>query len=333
MNGTGQAGAAVRIVGTGSYLPERVLGNDELARMVETSDEWIRERTGIRERRIAAAGEMTSDLSAVAARRALEAAGLTPEEVDVIAVATISPDMGFPNTACFVQSAIGAKNAYCFDLEAACSGFLYTMETVRHMVASGAVNNALVIGGEKLSCITDWQDRGTCILFGDGAGAVVLRRSDEGRGILGSVMGSDGSLAELLNLPGGGCRHPASEESVRNRLHYMKMNGREVFKHAVRCMSDAGMQVLSRAGLTIQDINWVLPHQANMRIVSAIANRIDCPIEKFVINLERVGNLSAASVPVALDEAVRSGRVKRGDLVLMVVFGGGFTWGSMLVEM
>jgi 3-oxoacyl-[acyl-carrier-protein] synthase-3 len=252
--------------------------------------------------------------------------------VDLIVVATISPDMPFPSTACFVQHKLEAHNAACFDVEAACSGFLYGVEVARQFLASGSVGTALVIGSEKLSCMTDWQDRATCVLFGDGAGAAVLQPRANGRGILGCVMGSDGALTELLNLPGGGSRYPASPQTLQDRLHYMKMSGNEVFKHAVRCMCDAAQEVLRKCGLTINDVRWVVPHQANMRIIRAIADRLGDSFDKFCINLDRVGNMSGASVPVALDEAVRAGKIRRGDVVLCVAFGGGFTWGATVME-
>lgn len=320
------------IAGTGSYLPERVMTNVDLESMVDTTDEWIRTRTGIRERRIAAPEEATSDMSAIAAARALEASGTAADEIDMIVVATVTPDMLFPCTACFVQDKIGARNAFCFDMEAACSGFLYGLETARRFIAGGGVRTALVIGAEKLSSITDWQDRATCVLFGDGAGAAVVRACDGSRGILGTVMGSDGRLTDLLKVPGGGSRNPAAAATIEQRLHYMKMTGNEVFKHAVRCMCEAGSKVLEQCGMTIDDVDCVIPHQANMRIIKAIANRLGNSIDKFYVNLDRVGNMSAASVPVALDEAVRSGRITSGDIVLSIVFGGGFTWGASLME-
>ena len=332
MNRNANPPMTVSITGTGSYLPEKVLTNADLEKMVDTTDEWIQKRTGISERHIARDDEATSDMAAVAASRALESAKVAPSEVDLIIVATITPDMVFPNTACFVQEKIGSKNAFCFDLEAACSGFLYGLEIARQFVGSGAVKTALVIGAEKLSSVTDWEDRTTCVLFGDGAGAVVVQAGGHGKGLMGSVMGSDGALTDLLNIPGGGSRYPVSKETIEQRLHYMKMEGREVFKHAVRCMCDAGQKVLERFGLTVSDVACVIPHQANMRIIQAIAERLGAPLEKFHNNLERVGNISAASVPVALDEAVRLGRLKKGDIALFIVFGGGFTWGAMLVE-
>ena len=323
---------AVCVTGTGSYLPERILTNKDLETMVDTTDEWILTRTGIRERHIARDDEATSHMAADAAERAMQAAGITADEVQLIIVATVTPDMVFPSTACFVQELIGAKNAFCFDIEAACSGFLYAVEVARQFIQGGTVRTALVIGAEKLSCVTDWDDRATCVLFGDGAGAVVLQPRADGHGIISSAMGSDGGLAALLNIPGGGSRHPVSRKTIEDGLHYMKMTGREVFKHAVRCMSDFGKQVLEQAGLTIEDVDLVVPHQANMRIIRAISDRLGCPLDKFYVNLERVGNMSGASVPVALDEAVRVGRLKRGDIVLFVVFGGGFTWGASVMK-
>jgi 3-oxoacyl-[acyl-carrier-protein] synthase-3 len=331
---TSQAKTAtpVGILGTGSYLPERILTNQELEKIVDTTHEWIHTRTGITERHVAAEDQATSDLATGAARAALESAGIAAADLDMIIVATITPDMVFPNTACLVQNQIGATKAFCFDLEAACSGFLYAMETARHYVAMGTARYVLVIGAETLTSVVDWEDRATCVLFGDGAGAVVVGPVDHGAGILGSVMGSDGSLADLLMIPGGGSRRPASVDTVQQRLHFMKMTGREVFKHAVRCMSDAAMRVLENHGLTVDDVACVIPHQANMRIISAIADRLGCGLERFQVNLDRVGNLSAASVPVALDEAVRNGRIKRGDKLLFVAFGGGFTWGATVLE-
>ncbi|MFC1498295.1 beta-ketoacyl-ACP synthase III [Verrucomicrobiota bacterium] len=322
----------ISIIGTGSYLPERVMTNADLEKLVDTSDEWIRTRTGISERHIARDDETASSMGAEAAKRALESAGVSPGEIDVIIVATITSDMKFPSTACFVQELIGAKNSFCFDIEAACSGFLYGLEVARQLIAGDTVRTALVIGSEKISCITDWEDRSTCVLFGDGAGAVVLQAVDDGRGLMSCVMGSDGKLAELLNVPGGGSRHPTSMQTIEEKLHYMKMSGNEVFKHAVRCMCDASQKVLSKCGLTIDDVGCVIPHQANMRIIKAIASRLGHSYDKFYNNLDRVGNMSAASIPVALDEAVRNGRIKKGDLVLLTAFGGGFTWGAIVIE-
>lgn len=322
----------VSIAGTGMYLPEKVLTNQDMEKIVDTTDEWILTRTGIRERHIAAEGEATSDLAAKAAQLAIADAGLTAADIDLIIVATVTPDMLMPNTACFVQNKIGAQNAFCFDLEAACSGFIYGIETARNFILSGSAKTALVIGAETLSRFTDWQDRATCVLFGDGAGAVVLRESKDESGILSNVMGSDGALTDLLKIQAGGSRVPSSEQSVKDRLHFINMTGREVFKHAVRCMCDSCYKAIERAGLTIDDISLIIPHQANMRIIQAIAERLGVGMERFCVNLERVGNMSGASIPVALDEAVRNGLVKNGDKILFVAFGGGFTWGASAVQ-
>ncbi len=336
MNTTNQTAAVpgrrVAIVGTGSYAPERVLTNAELEKMVDTTDEWIVTRSGIRERHIARADEATSDMASEAALRALESAGVKAEELDLLIVATVTPDMPFPNTACFVQKRIGAKHATCFDLEAACSGFLFAVDTARQYLLAGTIKTALVIGAEKLSSVTDWQDRGTCVLFGDGAGAVVLRAVDGERGILATVTGSDGSLTELLNIPAGGSRTPTTHETVDQRLHYMKMVGREVFKHAVRSMGEAAGRALEQCGLTVNDVACVIPHQANIRIIEAIRDRLGLPPERFFVNLDRYGNTSAASVPLALDQAVRAGRIKAGDVVVLVAFGGGFTWAATVMR-
>jgi len=332
MKHTAEHGRTAAITGTGAYLPERVLTNADLEKMVETTDEWILTRTGIRERHIARPDQATSDLAFEAARRAMDAAGLQAGDLDMIVVATVTPDMIFPSTACFVQEKLGAKKAFCFDLEAACCGFLFALETARNYIAAGTINNALIIGADKLSCVTDWEDRSTCVLFGDGAGAVVVQPRGEGRGLMGSVMGSDGGLTELLNLPGGGSRNPVSRTTLEARMHYMKMSGNEVFKHAVRCMVGAGQAVLQRHGVTPEQVKWVIPHQANRRIIAAIAERFGGDIGRFIINLDRVGNTSAASIPLALDEAVRAGRISRGDLMLLVAFGGGFTWCATLLE-
>jgi 3-oxoacyl-[acyl-carrier-protein] synthase-3 len=333
MKTTARQAHSVCIAGTGSYLPAKILTNEDLSKMVDTTNEWILTRTGIRERHIAGPEEAASHMGAQAAKRALESAGVAAGDVDLIIVATITQDMSFPSTACLVQDMIGAGKAWCFDLHAACAGFLYAIQTARQYIVSGAADTVLVVGTEKLSAITDWQDRATCVLFGDGAGAVVLRPGPPGRhGIISSVMGSDGSLADLLKIPGGGSRIPSTKESVEQRLHYIKMEGREVFKHAVRCMSEAARQALENSELTMDDIRCVIPHQANARIIQAIAEKLGVPPDRFYMNLERVGNMSGASIPVALDEAVRSGRIRPGDRLLLVAFGGGFTWGASVVQ-
>lgn len=324
----------VAITGTGSYVPQRVMTNADLEKIVETTDQWIQERTGIRERRIANDQETTSFMAAEAARRAMVAAGVTAEQIDLIIVATITPDMVFPNTACFVQDQIGAKNAFCFDLEAACSGFLYSLDVAKQFIANGTYETALVIGAEKISTITDWSDRSLCVLFGDAAGAAIVQaaKPGQGHGLIHSVLRSDGSLADLLKLPAGGSRFPASEETLKQKLHFMKMDGREVFKHAVTCMISAARQTLEETGLDVADLTLIIPHQANMRIIKAISDRLGGEASQYFVNLDRYGNTSAASVIVALDEACRSGRLKQGDLVLLVAFGGGFVWGASLLE-
>ncbi|MBI5819183.1 MAG: ketoacyl-ACP synthase III [Verrucomicrobia bacterium] len=326
---------AVSIVGTGSYLPERIVTNAEFEARKElaTSDEWIRTRTGIRERRFARENEYASDLSAEAARRAMAQAGVKPEEIDLIIVATITPDMPFPATACLVQHKIGAKRAACFDLEAACSGFLYALEVGQQFVAAHTYNTVLVIGAEKLSSIIDMQDRNTCVLFGDGAGAAILRsRDDSSHGILTTCMGADGAYSDLLKMPGGGSCHPATRQTVDARLHFLQMAGKEVFKQAVTAMNSAATEALARCQITGADIALVIPHQANLRIIDALAKRIGVPADRIYVNLDRYGNTSAASVPIALDEAARAGRIKSGDLVLMVAFGAGFTWASCVIQ-
>ncbi len=322
----------VSIIGTGSYLPEKVLTNFDLEKMVDTSDEWIVTRTGIRERRIAADNEYTSDLAAKAAMSAIENAGITAEEIDLILVATVTPDMFFPSTACFVQQKIGAKRAACFDVSAACSGFLYTVEIAQQFINSHTYNTILVIGAEKLSCIVDWTDRNTCVLFGDGAGAAVLRHRGGSHGVIATHMGSDGSYSDILYIPGGGCRFPLNSSNIDQRLHSIKMNGKETYKQAVTAMLTAAHAALDSAGLTIDDIACIIPHQANMRIIEAIADRLKLPLDRFMVNLDRFGNTSAAAVAIALDEANRTGRMKEGDYILMVVFGGGLTWASSVVQ-
>lgn len=325
-------GRAVSVIATGSYLPDRVLSNADLEKMVETSDEWIVSRTGIRERRIALPGQATSDLGLEASRRALAQAGIAAEEVEMIIVATITPDMFFPSTACLIQHALGAKNAFCFDMEAACSGYLYAIEIAHRFVASGTVNTALVVAAEKMSSIVDWKDRSTCVLFGDGAGAAVLRSRPGERGILSSVLGADGSLSHLLSMPGGGSRHPPTLQTISDGLHTLKMAGREVFKHAANTMSSAATEALRRAGLTVADVACMIPHQANQRIISAIAEKLGVPDANCFVNIDKCGNMSAASLAVGLDQAVRTGRIRKKDIVLMVVFGGGFTWGATVIE-
>ncbi|WP_405001232.1 beta-ketoacyl-ACP synthase III [Geochorda subterranea] len=325
-------GLSVGIWGTGSAAPERVLTNFDLERMVETSDEWIRTRTGIRERRICDEQTATSDLAMQAARRAMEAAGVAPEAIGLVVVATVTPDMAFPSTANLVQHGLGIKGAAAFDLAAACSGFLYGLDVAASAIQSGRVRHALVIGAECLSKITDYTDRSTCVLFGDGAGAVVLGPVSEGHGILASQLGSDGAYGDLLCLPAGGSRRPASERTVAERLHYIKMQGNEVFKIAVRTMGEAAEQALRQAGLGVDQVRYLIPHQANIRIIDAAAKRLGIPEERVVVNIDRYGNTSAASIGIALDETARAGKLADGDVVVMVAFGGGLTWGATVVR-
>lgn len=324
---------AVTIAGTGSYVPEKILTNAELEKRIETTDEWITTRTGIKERHIAADDEFTSHMATKAALIALEQAGIAPEDVELIIVATITPDTLTPATACYVQNHIGAKRAIAFDISAACSGFLYAMEISQKMIVGGTVKNALIIGAEKLSAFVNWNDRGTCILFGDGAGAAVLRKSEAGEGrILASDLGTDGSLTHLLNIPGGGSAKPITVENADEHLATLAMLGKEVFKHAVNHMKEAAETVISRAGLKPEDIACVIPHQANLRIIDAIADRLAVPNEKVFVNLHKYGNTSAAAVAIALDEAHRSGAFKRGENIVCVVFGAGLTWAAVAIE-
>ncbi|RME95384.1 MAG: ketoacyl-ACP synthase III [Verrucomicrobia bacterium] len=325
-------GRTCSIVGVGSYVPERVLTNADLEKMVETSDEWITTRTGIKERRLAAENETTSDMGAEAARRALARAGVSPEQVDLIIVATVTPDMVFPSTACLIQHKIGAHRAAAFDLEAACSGFIYGLEVGQQFIASRTCDTVLVIGAEKLSSIVDWQDRNTCVLFGDGAGAAVLQHRPNTHGLLTVCMGADGSKGDVLCLPAGGSAKPASPETIAQRLHYIRMDGRETFKNAVQAMLTAAREAMDRCEVSIEDIACIVPHQANLRIIDAVGSRLGAKPEQVYVNLHKYGNTSAASVAIALDEAVQEGRIRQGDLVLLVVFGGGFTWGSAIVE-
>ena len=322
----------VSITGVGAYVPERILTNADLERMVETSDEWITSRTGIRERRIAAPDEATSDLAAAAARKALADAGVEAVQVGLIICATITPDMLFPSTACLVQQKLGATRAAAFDIEAACSGFVYALDIASHFVASHTYDTVLVIGAEKMSSVVDWTDRNTCELFGDGAGAAVLQNRPNAHGLLTTSLGSDGGKASLLELPAGGSACPASADTVARGLHYLRMDGKETFKNAVNAMVTAAQDALAKCGLTIDRIRCIIPHQANQRILSAVAERLQARDEQMFVNVDRYGNTSAASVAIALDEAVRFGRIQRGDLVLMVVFGAGLTWGAAIIE-
>lgn len=320
-----------RIAGTGSYTPSRVMTNTELERMVATSDDWIRERTGIRERHIAASGEVCSDLAVQAGRRALAAAGLAAADLDLILVATCTGDYPLPATACLVQHQLGATKAAACDLSAACCGFVYALSVADAYVRTG-MRHVLVIGAEVMSAITDWTDRNTCILFGDGAGAAVVSVSDGERGILSTHLRSDGSLCELITVPAGGSRTPLSEQVVAERTHFIKMKGNETFKVAVRTLEEIARETLDANHLQVEDLDLYVPHQANMRILKAVMERLGLPLEKVMLNLEQYGNTSAASIPIALDEAVRTGRVQDGSLVMLGAFGAGLTWASALIR-
>jgi 3-oxoacyl-[acyl-carrier-protein] synthase III len=322
----------VRVAATGRYLPDRVLTNAELETLVDTTDEWIMERTGIRERRIADADTGAADMGAAAARIAMERAGVLPGEIDVIVLSTATPDRLLPSTACDMQALLGATNAAAYDISAACSGFLYATSLAEGHIATGNAEIALVVSTEKMSGIVDWGDRATCVLFGDGAGAAILRRADDERGVLSSFIRSDGTLAELLWRPAGGVKVPMDVAVLDERNHLVKMAGREVFKSAVRSMAEAADQALMRAGLTGADIDLLIPHQANMRIIEATARYAGIPMEKVFVNVDRYGNMSSATIPVALDEAVEQGRLKPGDNVLMVAFGAGFTWAATVMR-
>ncbi|ADQ14537.1 beta-ketoacyl-ACP synthase III [Halanaerobium hydrogeniformans] len=319
------------ITGLGKYLPEKVMTNKDLEKIVDTDDGWIKARTGIEERRIAADDETASDLGVKAAEEALKKAGIKAEELDLIIVATITPDMPFPATACLIQDRIGASNAGAFDLEAACSGFVYGISVASSFIESGMYDNIMVIGTEVLSKIINWEDRGTCILFGDGAGAAVLQPTDKG-GILASDLGSDGSGGDTLYMPGGGSLKPATHETVDNKEHYLYMEGNQVFKFAVKIMSKASLKVLKKAGLSTDDVDLLIPHQANTRIIASSTKRLKLKPEQVFVNLDKYGNTSAASVPIALAEAEEQGLIKNGDTIVLVAFGGGLTWASTVLE-
>ncbi|HSC34010.1 MAG TPA: beta-ketoacyl-ACP synthase III [Thermodesulfobacteriota bacterium] len=321
----------VRFLGTGSYAPDRILTNLELEKLVDTSDEWIQTRTGIRERRVAEPDVATSDIAYEASLKALESSGVDARDLDGIIVGTVTPDYLFPSTACILQSRLGAKKAFAFDLLAGCSGFLYALQAGKGIISGGDAKKLLVIGAETLSKITDFQDRTTCILFGDGAGAAVISAS-ETPGILSTCLGANGDEWELLYMPGGGSRIPPSEASINNRDHFLKMKGKEVFKEAVKALESSSLEAIKRADITPEEIDLFIPHQANYRILEAVRKRVGLPEEKVFSNLDRYGNTSSASVPLALDEAVRSGRVKEGDTILISVFGAGFTWGAAVVR-
>ncbi len=326
----------VALIGTGSYVPERRLTNSDLEKMVDTSNEWIVERTGIQERRIAAPDETTSDMASAAARRAIEAAGISPEEIDLLIVGTVTPDTYTPSTACYVQAKIGATNAAAFDISAACSSFLFSLKTAVQYIGCGQARTALIVSAEKLSHIVNWEDRSTCVLFGDGAGAAILRTGTgkEGDGaVLASDIGSDGTLTDLLMVPGGGTAIPTTEANIHEKLYTLAMRGNEVFRHAVAHMRDSALSLIHRTGIKPEDIALVIPHQANLRIINAVTARIGIPPERVFVNLQKYGNTSGAACAIALDEAVRTGRAKKGDIVLLVTFGAGLTWSSAAIRL
>jgi len=320
------------VSGVGSYVPAKILTNADLEKMVDTSDEWITTRTGIKERRLAAKDEFTSDLATKAALQAMRMAGVIAEQLDLIIVATITPDMPFPSTSCLVQQKLGAHRAAAFDIEAACSGFIYGLEIAQQFIMSRTYDTVLVVGAEKLSSIVDWEDRNTCVLFGDGAGAAVLQNRPNAHGLLTAVMGADGQKSDLLFMPGGGSRHPASAQSVASRLHYLRMEGKGTFKNAVQAMTTAAEESLRRCEIDISRIKCVIPHQANRRIIEALGERLGARPDQLFVNVDKYGNTSAASVAIALDEAVTSGRFQRGDLILLIVFGAGLTWAAAVIE-
>jgi 3-oxoacyl-[acyl-carrier-protein] synthase III len=320
------------ILGTGSELPAKVISNRDLEKIVETSDEWITTRTGIKERRVLEEGKGNADMALLAAERALTDAGVEAKDLDAIIMGTVSPDYPFPSSACLLEDKLGARGVFSFDVSAACSGFLNALSVADAYIQTGRIEKALVVGSDTLSRVLNWQDRGTCILFGDGAGAVVLGASENGKGILSTKLRTDGSYAKTLYVPAGGSLNPATEHSVRKNEHTIVMNGKEVFKIAVRSMEDISREALEEAGVSIDQVALVIPHQANRRIIVALAERLGVPMEKVMVNLEKYGNTSAASIPVALDEARKQGRIKADDIVLFNAFGAGFAWGAAVVK-
>lgn len=328
---------SVKIIGTGSYVPDKILTNSDLEKIVDTNNEWITTRTGIQERHIASKEQVTSDLAEQAARRALELAGISPEDLGLITIATATPDTIFPSTACVLQKKIGAVNAACFDLVAACTGLIYSLEVAYSLLKAspGKYKYALVMGADKLSSVVDWTDRSTCVLFGDGASAVILKEDPNDNGpdfVVQSKIGSQGQYSDLLKIPAGGSAIPASHETVDQHLHFIKMAGREVFKLAVTGLVESSKEVMRSAGVKPEEISWVIPHQANQRIISAAAQRLELPVERVYVNIEKYGNTSAASIGICLDELNRANKLKKGDLVLITAFGGGLTWGAMLIR-
>ncbi|MBU5256161.1 ketoacyl-ACP synthase III [Tissierella praeacuta] len=322
----------VGISGVGSYVPEKVVTNNDLSKIVETSDEWIIERTGIHERRIASDNMATSDMATIAAKNALEDANIKSKDIDLIIVATVTSDHAFPSTACIIQKNIGAVNAAAFDINVGCSGFVYGLSIGESFIKSGMYKKVLVIGAETLSKIVDWGDRNICVLFGDGAGACVLEKCEEGFGILSIELGSDGNNGEVLTQPAGGSRIPASIDTIESKLHFIKMDGKEVFKFAVRVMEKTSINTLKKANLELNDLDFLIPHQANMRIIDAAAKKLKLEKDKICVNLNKYGNMSSASIPVALNEAVKDNRIKKGDNILLVAFGAGLTWASMVIR-
>ncbi len=321
-----------RIISTGSYVPENIITNHDIEKIVDTSDEWIMERTGIRERRAVNADQASSDLAFEAASSALKRGNIKPKDLDLIIVATITGDMPFPSTACFLQSKLGAKNAAAFDINAACSGFIYGLHVANGLIKSGMHKRILLAGAESLTKVTDWQDRSTCVLFGDGAGAVVIEATTGKRGIYSTHIYSDGNLSDLIALPGGGSRYPSSTDTLLKRLHFIKMKGNETFKVAVRTLEELAAKTLEDHKVDPSQLSLLIPHQANLRIIQATARRLNLPAEKVFVNIEKYGNTSAASIAIALDEAVASNRIKDGDYILLEAFGGGLTWASSLIR-
>jgi 3-oxoacyl-[acyl-carrier-protein] synthase-3 len=320
------------ITGTGRSVPDRILTNKDLEKIVDTSDEWIRTRTGIHERRIAAEGEGVSVYAGEAGRQAIEAAGVAPEQIDLVILATVTPDMPIPATSCLLQHQLGCVNATAFDMQAGCSGFIYAQSVAKQFLLTGRSNHVLVIGAELLSKFLDWSDRATCVIFADGAGAVVMSAGESPRGVLASAMHTDGAMTDFICMPGGGAKNPPSTETLAQGLHFIRMRGNETFKMAVRSLEDVCREVLDAAALTPDDVDWFIPHQANRRIIDAVGSRLGIGDDRCYVNIERYGNTSAASIPIALDEAVRDGKIKSGDVVLMAAFGAGLTWAGSVVR-
>lgn len=320
------------ILGLGYYVPEKILTNADIEKLVDTNDEWITERTGIKERRICAPEQATSDLALIAAQRALADANVSAEELDMIIVATISADSNTPSTACILQDKLGAKNAAAFDLSAACSGFVYSSAIASQFIETGVYKKVLVVGAETLSKFVNWKDRNTCIIFADGAGAAVFGAVEDGYGMLSFDLGADGSGAETIEIPGGGSRHPADQETIDNHMHCLHMNGKGTFRFAVKAMGSTVVKSLERAGLTKEDIDYLIPHQANIRIIQSAAKRLHLPMEKVFVNIEKYGNASAASIPIALAEAEQEGKLKKGEIIALSGFGAGLTWASCIMK-